>query len=59
MIANNQYQVFLEFIDFNGNSSYNGNFLNRDKLFKLRPLLDYLVSKFKNVYTSKIVSESR
>ena len=58
IIANNQYQVFLEFIDFNGNSSYNGNFLNRDKLFKLRPLLDYLVSKFKNVYTSKIVSES-
>ena len=45
----NRFQLIFEFFHFNDNS--NPQDPNRDRLFKIRPVLDYLMDKFKSVYT--------
>lgn len=51
VMSRNRFQVILDFLHFNDNSHYDPNDPNRDRLYKVRPLIDHLVSKFKSVYT--------
>ena len=41
----------LRFLHFADNSQYDPNDPDRDRLYKVRPLVDLLVSKFKTTYT--------
>jgi hypothetical protein len=50
VMPRNRYQSILQFLHFADNSLYNANDPNRDKLYKVRPVIDYLVNKFKSVY---------
>ena len=52
MMSRNRFQTILEFLHFNDNSNYDPNDPNRDRLFKVRPLVENLVQKFKTAYTS-------
>ena len=47
----NRLQLIFEFFHFNDNSNYNPHNPNQDRLSKIRPVLDYLMDKFKSVYT--------
>ena len=47
----NRFQLIFEFFHFNDNSNYNPQDPNRDCLFKIHRVLDYLMDKFKSVYT--------
>ena len=47
----NGFQSVLEFSHFNDNSQHDVNNPNRDKIFKVRPVVTYLVTKFKKVYS--------
>ena len=47
----NGFQSILEFSHFNDNSQHDVNNPNRDKIFKIRPVVTYLVTKFKTVYS--------
>ena len=51
VMPRNRFQRILEFLHFNDNSQYEVNDSKRDKLFKIRPVVNYLVEKFKAVYT--------
>ena len=50
-MARNRYQTTMEFLHFNGNSNYNPNEPARDKLYKIRPVMEYLVHRFQTMYT--------
>ena len=50
IINTNPFQSILEFLHFNDNTFYNPNNPDRDRLYKIRPVIEYLVSKFKTVY---------
>ena len=45
------FQSILDFFHFNDNSQYNVNDPNRNRLFKIRPVVEDLTRKFKSVYT--------
>ena len=47
----NRFQLILEFLHFNDNFQYNANDPNRDRICKVCPVIEYLVNKFKSVYT--------
>ena len=47
----NRFQLILEFLHFNDNSQYNAYDPNRDRIYKVRPVIEYLVKKCKSVYT--------
>ena len=49
VMPRNRFQLILEFFHFNGNS--NANDSNRDRIYKVRPVIEYLVSKFKSLRT--------
>ena len=49
VMPRNRFQLIFEFFHFNDNSNYNPQDPNRDRLFKIRPVLDYLMDKFKSV----------
>ena len=51
MMSRNRFQTILGFLHFNDNSNYDPNDPNRDRLFKVRPLIENLVQKFKTAYT--------
>ena len=51
VMPRNRFQSILEFLHFNDNTLYNLNDPDRDRLYKIRPVAKYLVSKFKAVYT--------
>lgn len=51
VMPRNRFQSILEFLHFNDNTLYNLNDPDRDRLYKIRPVAKYLVSKFKTVYT--------
>ena len=51
VMSRNRFQAILEFLHFNDNSQYDVNDPHRDKLFKIRPVVEDLVQKFKTVYT--------
>ena len=50
VMPRNRYQTILRFLHFADNSQYDPNDPDRDRLYKVRPLVDLLVSKFKAVY---------
>ena len=50
VMSRNRYQTILRFLHFADNSQYDPNDPDRDRLYKVRPLVDYLVSKFKSTY---------
>ena len=49
VMPRNRFQLILEFFHFNDNS--NANDSNRDRIYKVRPVIEYLVSKFKSLRT--------
>lgn len=51
IMSRNRFQTILEFLHFNDNANYDANDPNRDRLFKVRPLVEHLVERFKTVYT--------
>ena len=51
VMPRNRFQLIFEFFHFNDNSNYNSHNPNQDRLSKIRPVLDYLMDKFKSVYT--------
>ncbi|XP_066932795.1 piggyBac transposable element-derived protein 5-like [Clytia hemisphaerica] len=50
VMSRNRYQLIAKFIHFNDNSKYDSKDPKRDRLYKVRPLLDYLVAKFQELY---------
>ena len=52
VMPRNCFQSILQFLHFANNSKYNTNDPNCDRLYKVRPLVQYLISKFKRVYIS-------
>ena len=55
VMTRNRYQKILQFLHFADNSSYDATDSGRDKLFKVRDIIEFLVDRFKTVY---IPSES-
>ena len=50
VMPRNRFQLIFEFFHFNDNSNYNPQDPNQDRLFKIRPVLDYLMDKFKSFH---------
>jgi len=50
VMPRNRFQSILQFLHFADNSQYNANDPNRDRLYKVRPVVQYLVSKFNSIY---------
>ena len=50
VMTRNRFQIILSFLHFANNANYDANDPKRDKLFKIRPIMDCLISKFKSVY---------
>ena len=50
VMPRNCFQSILQSLHFADNSKYNTNEPNCDRLYKVRPLVQYLISKFKRVY---------
>ena len=50
VMSRNQFQSITEFLHFKDNSKYEIHDPTRDKLYKIRPLVEYLVGKFKAAY---------
>jgi hypothetical protein len=48
-----KYLILLQFLHFADNSQYDPDDENRNRLYKIRPLVDYLVTKFKSIYIPK------
>ena len=51
VMPRNCFQLILEFLHFNDKSQYNANDQDRDHIYKVRPVTEYLVNKFKSIYT--------
>jgi len=49
-MSRNRYQLISKFLHFADNRRWNPTDPNRDKLFKVRPLLDHMNRKFQEVY---------
>ena len=47
----NWFRSIYEFLHFNDNTFHNPSDPDRDRLYKIRPVVEYLVSKSKTVYT--------
>ena len=50
VMARNCFQPVLEFLHFNNNSGYQPHDPQRDRLYKIRSVVENLVNKFKAVY---------
>ncbi|KAK7893501.1 hypothetical protein WMY93_022653 [Mugilogobius chulae] len=48
VMSRNRFQIILRFLHFNDNNAVQAD--NTDKLHKIRPVVDYLISKFKELY---------
>ena len=51
VMSRNRFQLILEFLHFNDKSQYNSNDPNCDCIYKVCPVIEYLVNKLKSVYT--------
>ena len=49
-MSRNRYQSILEFLLFNDNTFYDTADPDRDRLFKVRPLIEHLFKQFKEAY---------
>ena len=57
IMSRNRFQMILQFIHFVDNSLYDPKDPNRDRLYKVRPMVEFLVNKFKSVCVpSKFIS---
>jgi len=45
-----RFKLILKFLHFNDNTTYNAEDPDRDRLHKVRPFLDMLRDRFRNVY---------
>ena len=52
VMSRNQFQSITEFLHFKDNSKYGIHDPTRDKLYKIRPLVEHLAGKFKAAYTN-------
>ena len=50
IISRNRFQSILKFLHFANNTEYNVHDPNRDKMYKIRPIVELLTSIFKSVY---------
>ena len=50
VMSRNRYQLICKFLHFADNRRFDPQDPNRDRLFKIKPLLNYLVAKFQEVY---------
>lgn len=50
VMPRNRFQSILQFLHFADNSNYDATDPNHDRLYKVRPVIEYLVSKFKSNY---------
>ena len=50
VMPRNGFQSILQFLHFADNSQYDANDPDHDRLYKVRPVVEYLVSKFKSIY---------
>jgi len=56
-MSRNRYQLITKFLHFADNTNWNPKDEQRDRLYKIRPVLRYLVDKFQKVYVpSKNIS---
>ena len=46
----NRFQAIIAFLHFVDNSDYDLNDPNRDRLYKVRAVIEYIVDRFKSVY---------
>ena len=53
VMPRNRFQSILKFLHFNDNTFYNPNDLDRDRLYKIGPVVEHLVSKFKTFCLSE------
>ena len=53
VMSRNRFQSILQFLHFADNSQFDPNDPDRDRLYKVRPVVDYLVNKFKTVYITE------
>lgn len=51
VMSRNRFQLISKFIHFADNTYYNSQDPYEDRLYKIRPLLNYLVGKFQEVYS--------
>ena len=51
VMPRNRFQSITEFLHLNDNSKYDIHDPAIDRLYKVRPLVEYLVGKFKAAYT--------
>ena len=49
-MTRNGFQKILRFLSFADNSNYDANDPGRDKLFKVRDIVEFLVDRFNTVY---------
>ena len=49
VMPTNRFQLILQFLHFVDNSHFNANGPNRDRLHKVKLVVQYLVSKLKSV----------
>ena len=50
VMSRNRFQMILQFIHFADNTFSDSKDSNSDPLYKIRPIVEYLVDKFKSVY---------
>ena len=50
VMLRNRFQVIIAFLHFAGNSDYDINDPNHDRLCKVRAVIEYIVDRFKSVY---------
>ena len=50
VMGRNRFQAILGFLHFANNEFYDPDDPRRDRLYKIRPVVEYLVTKFKTVY---------
>ena len=51
VMSRNRYQLILSSLHFADNSMFNANDPNRDRIYKIRPVMEYLLERFQAVYT--------
>ena len=50
VMPHNRFQSILQFLHFADNRQFDPNDPDRDRLYKVRPVVEYLVNKFRTVY---------
>ena len=53
VMSRNKYQSILQFLHFADNTEFDQRDPNRDKLFKVRKILDLFIEQFQTVYTPR------